>query len=347
MTKLSLYTRSFHPDTNFGMGGLGFHGDSRGFSADKLVTARIYHILTIDLQAASVLAQCDSDPSSNEVIPRILEGREGRAAEILARNELTDWGVPTPPENPISKKMDILPPMKNDYSQKRKKPRHNESVNITPYRKDGDQAVNGRIAYAGKNFAFYGADSDIGHGILGGEISDGGSNTEGGSLKVWKRWGGVVPDLDVTHEFSIRFARSMKTAHITSAISGDGFPNCESFLIDSSNNVLFLASHIRIGTAATQLPGGRALPMSRTMIVADLNEGDIFGEKVNVQLAVDYTGDGSPQEIAGYGELSRADWNRAHTGRDASGNWLRQVEDNVPLPRQTWRSVKEQIRNAF
>ena len=342
MGKLFLYTRSFHPDTNFGMGGLFFEGDGRGFSLNPGVTARVWHILEIDLEAGKLgPARCDSDPSSNAV-PEVINAGTGLvddAAEVVANSVLDPQViVDNPPPANANRVPNIpkLPPMANDYSQPRKKPRHNFSGSVTPYREDGDQSINCRIQYAGKNFAFYGADTDVGHWLLGGNVSDGGSNTDGGHLKVWERWGGVVPDLDVTHEFHIRIARNFESGHITSEITGDGFPNCESFLIDSSSNPLALATHIRIGTAMTQLPGGRALPMSSTMIVSDIQPGDLFGSNTFVQLANDFTGDGSPQEVAKYGNLSTASWNNTHTGRDASGDWIRQLEDNIPIPRQSY-----------
>lgn len=347
MSQFVLVTRSFHPDRNFGIGGLGFHGDARGFSSSMGVTSRITHEVTIDLKGARFTrARCFSDPSSNEVVPRVIELRGHRATEIMVRDELGDKGINVP-QNELTRRGDILPKMENDYSQPRKQPRHNVSGNISPYREDGDQAVNGRLSYAGKNFAFYGADTDMGHWILGGEISDGGSDTRGGSEKVWERWGGMVPDLDVTHEFSFRINRSSKKIHVSSAISGDGFPNCESFLVDSARNVIFLGTHIRIGTAATQLPGGRSLPMTRTLLTVDWLPGDLFGSGVDVDLANDYTGNGSPQEVVGAGQRSLSAWNSSHSGRDASGDWVRSIEDHIPLPRQTLRKIGEQIRRAF
>ncbi|WP_429930606.1 hypothetical protein [Agrobacterium vitis] len=347
MSYFILYTRSFHPDRNFGLGGLGFHGDARGFSSSKKATSRISHQVRIDLKSAQFMdAIARSDRSSNAVIPKVLEGRPERAASMMTRDEMADRGVHIP-ETRLEQMGDKLPEMANDYSQPRKKPRSNVSGQITPYREDGDQSVNGRLSYAGKNFAFYGADTDFGHWALGGDISDGGSDTNGGSVKVWERWGGAVPDLDVTHEFSLRINRTAKTIHISSAISGDGFPNCESFLIDSADNVLLLGTHIRIGTAATQLPGGRALPMTRTLLSVDWMPGDLFGENVKVEIANDYTGNGSPQEIARSGTMTRSQWNAAHTERDASGDWIRSLEDHIPLPRQSLRGLGEQIRSAF
>ncbi len=339
MSRITLYTRSFHPDANFGAGGLGFKGDNRGFSDSLHATARIYSHVTINLVSASfenLIAR--SDPSEN-AIPRALNDLDEASAARL--------GISAGPNGNRVPESLKLPRMRNDYSQERKKPRVNLSGSISPYRPDGDQAVSGRLTYAGKNFAFYFSDTDAGHWFFGGNVSNGESDTEGGSWKVWERWGGVVPDLDVSHEFGIRINRTKQSAHITSAIAGDGFPNCESFLLDTANSTLFLASHIRMGTAATQLPGGRALPMMRTSMIADWQSGDFFGGSVDIHLANDYTGDGSPHQVVASGTMSRSSWNSAHLKRDASGDWLRQVEDNVPLPRQSIRHLKERIRGAF
>ncbi len=299
MSILTLYTRSFHPDEAFGLGGLGFKGDNRGFSSNPAATARIHHIQKIDLQAARFEdAICDSDPSANWALKKI--------------------GVD----------------MSNDYSQKRKKPRHTETPrNITPYRIDGDQSVNIKVKYAGKNFAFFGSNTDAGHAILGGSVSDGGNDTESGSLIPWgDRWSGFVPDLDVTNEVSLRINRIAKKAVVTCRISGDGFPNCESFIIDGAGNVLFLASHIRVGTAMTQLPGGRAISMCYTLLEVDWNTDDTFGSQVMIQFAHDFASSGGPFELTMSGSKSRGAWNQIHTGRDASGPTIRQVEDNVWLP---------------
>jgi hypothetical protein len=299
MGQVTLHTRSFHPDEAFGLGGLGFKGDNRGFSSGLNATARIKHRVLLDLTSAQKGAvSCLSDESSNWALGKV--------------------GIK----------------MSNDYSQERKKPRHNETVTITPYRKDGDQNVDARIKYAGKNFAFFLADTNAGHRFFGGTVSNekDKSDTESGSLIPWgDKFSGFVPDLDVTNHVVMRISRPSNKVHITCNVSGDGFPNCETFLIDGAGGVLFLASHIRYGTAMTQLPGGRAIAMNYTLMEADWNADDTFGSQVNVQFAHDYAGSGGPFELS-RGAMSRGRWNAVHTGRDASGNAARQILDNIPLP---------------
>ena len=328
MSKIKLHTRSFHPDRNFGLGGLGFKGDSRGFSDALGVTSRIKHSLTIDLTAARIgQVSCRSDPSENTVIPSALSGRPEEAIGEVVIGDLQDAGVVSPNTQVprIPRLLPNLPPMQNNYTEARKQPRATLTGNVTAYRTDGDQTVTLELAYAGQNFAFYFADTDVGHAVLS----------------------ATVPDLDVTHKFSMRIDRTLHSAHIVSDIGGDSFPNCESFLVDDANGTCFLGTHIRIGTAATQLPGGRVLPMTYTMCVVDWTAADQFGSNFFVQIANDFTGDGSPQEVASYGGTTRTAWNRLHRRRNASGDWLRQIEDHVPTGRQTWRAMRETVRGWF
>ncbi len=48
MTTYTIHARAFHPDENFGPGGLYFSADNRGFTPDLGVTSRIktYYIYT-------------------------------------------------------------------------------------------------------------------------------------------------------------------------------------------------------------------------------------------------------------------------------------------------------------
>jgi len=320
MSLLILHTRAFHPDKEFGFTGLYYSGDNRGFTADLGVKSRMYHSLEIDLKTTEVtLGPVDSDTSSNYATAKV--------------------GI------------DIS----NDYSQDRKKPRHNNTASITPYREDGDQSVMATVNLAGKNFAFPAADSDVMHKVYGGEVSDGGSDTDSGSVIPFgvqnpvrneegdwtlrspiaktDKFSGFVPDVDLRNELTLRIDRDTMKAFVTCNMTGDGFPNSESFLIDGASNVLFLASHIRIGTAVGQIPGGRHLAIAQTVLTdLDGNADDSFGAKLVVQQALDYTGSGAPHEIA-RGPMSRSAWNTAHTGRDAGGPLSRQIRDNVFLPK--------------
>ena len=188
----------------------------------------------------------------------------------------------------------------------------------------------------------------------GGQVSDGASNTKDGTFFPFEvqspvsfedgveirspleytgqKWSGAVPDLDAANHVALQIDRVKRKANVSCSITGDGFPNCESFIIDSAGNALFLASHVRVGTAMTQLPGNREIAMGRAVLDVDWNPDDSFGAQVTVHVAHDFTGVGSPKEIAS-GTMSRTAWNVAHTSRDASGPLSRQIRDNLPLPR--------------
>ncbi|MDA7423079.1 hypothetical protein, partial [Tritonibacter multivorans] len=65
MTEYTIHSRAFHPDEKFGMGGLGFHGDKRGFSSNLADTSRILAKWSLDfLTATASNERPRSDPST-------------------------------------------------------------------------------------------------------------------------------------------------------------------------------------------------------------------------------------------------------------------------------------------
>lgn len=121
MSILKLYVRSFHPLSNFGVGGLGFHGDNRGFSHDPGVTARIYSISRIDLRNATVAMEAVESGTSSHLV-----------------------GI-----------------LSQDYSDPATKPKFTLfGGTVDPYREDGDQGAQLALAYTGQNFAMPLASND-------------------------------------------------------------------------------------------------------------------------------------------------------------------------------------------
>lgn len=113
MSSLSLHIRSFHPLSNFGPSGLGYHGDDRGFSTSLAVTSRIRMGKRFDLSTAtSSPATLVSDPSSH----------------FLGMNQ--DYTTE-----------ETMPRMTA------------ESVQMDAYRPDGDQGLQAMVGYTGQNFA--------------------------------------------------------------------------------------------------------------------------------------------------------------------------------------------------
>lgn len=120
MTRYTLHCRTFHPDEGFGLGGMGFKGDNRGFSflTDRgRVTSRTGGIWTIDAQGATITQdEIYSDPST------------------------APWGTTS------------------DYSTPAHAPTGTLlRSTVSPYMEDGLQTANLRAHFRGKNQAFTGS----------------------------------------------------------------------------------------------------------------------------------------------------------------------------------------------
>ncbi|MBC9247746.1 hypothetical protein H4P12_13775 [Paracoccus sp. 11-3] len=93
MSIVSIFTRSFHPDKNFGAGGLGFERDNRDFSLQRGVTSRIYHIIDIDLTVGKIVKVfCDSDHSQNAVAHHAVNAAVD-AAETVSHSPVRSLGT--------------------------------------------------------------------------------------------------------------------------------------------------------------------------------------------------------------------------------------------------------------
>jgi hypothetical protein len=57
MTEIALHTRSFHPQENFGAGGLFYERNNRGFATSLGATSSIKHEVVINLEAAKPIAR--------------------------------------------------------------------------------------------------------------------------------------------------------------------------------------------------------------------------------------------------------------------------------------------------
>ncbi|MFP7675842.1 hypothetical protein ACG74X_21185 [Marivita sp. S0852] len=123
MSVLRFFVRSFHPLSNFGVGGLGFHGDNRGFSHDEGVTSRIYAIVQVNLVNGEITSErLGSDPS------------------------VSLFGLIT-----------------QDYADPDTWPKYTLfGGSIDPYRPDGDQGAQVSFAYTGQNFAMPGGNTEWG-----------------------------------------------------------------------------------------------------------------------------------------------------------------------------------------
>ena len=120
MSTLVLHVRSFHPLTNFGLGGLFFHGDGRGFSSSVSVTSRIKSEKHFNLAAAS-----------------------STAATVVSDVSSHPFGMSSDYSDPGTQPHATL-----------------DSAQIDPYRPDGDQGLQSALAYTGQNFAMPWVEND-------------------------------------------------------------------------------------------------------------------------------------------------------------------------------------------
>jgi hypothetical protein len=286
MSLLTLYTRSFHPMPNFGVGGFGYEGDNRDFSFDVGKTARITNINYIDLVAGKL--------------------RKGSTFSHPSRNAV--FG------------------MDQNYSDETLQPTGTINGQVDPYNANGDQHALVFLTYRGQNFAMPGMnnpDKPI-------EIPTASPTGRLGRLElpITPRdvFTTIVPDLDVAMSLDIMVNRTEKTLSFSARMVGDGFPNAESFLMDSNDKPLFCVVHRRIGSASGQLHGNRRIAMASGSAVVAF-PGDRFGSPLTSHWAIDYaTHSGGPIDLIqqnGSKPSDKGAWNKMHLGHDAKGNRLR------------------------
>ncbi|WP_182084193.1 hypothetical protein [Aureimonas sp. ME7] len=224
----------------------------------------------------------------------------------------------------ITKERVFSHPSHNTYSQNKERATENyQDVRtqptgdlsrpaMTPYREGGDQSFSYTFAYRGKNHAFGQWDWDD-------------ANTTVENV--------IIPDLDVTYTVSGTIRRQAREFNINLTMRGDGFPNAEAIFYDTSGNPLFLVSHIRVGTATSQLFGNRRILMGSCSLRTEWLQGDLLGSSAYVLDARDYAGEGSPSTIGPLGQTTVSQWNERHTGRSAVGpESRRRLDDSWPIP---------------
>jgi hypothetical protein len=290
VSRLTLHTRSFHPMSNFGLGGFFYEGDNRDFSTSLRVTSRIKNEVYIDLAAARI--------------------ELGPTRSNSSRNAVFGWE------------------QKYDPKDQRIQPTATLGTQIDPYREDGDQHAQVFLSYRGQNFAMPGMknpDNRIVVPIAGpggppARIPLPGNPTPRNVFET------IVPDLDVTMSLDIMVDRADKTMSFAARMVGDGFPNAESFLLDASSQPLCCVAHRRIGSASGQLHGNRKIAMASGSALVDFPE-DKFGSTLNAYWAIDYAthSGGQIDLISQYGSKpgTRSNWNDMHLKHDAKGDRLR------------------------
>lgn len=212
-----------------------------------------------------------------------------------------------------------------NYSDPRLQPTGTVNGQIDPYREDGDQHAQLFLTYRGQNFAMPGMDKpdqtiEFRVGTAPGIPSHPIRTTPRDVFET------IVPDLDVAMSLDLMVNRSEETISFAARMVGDGFPNAESFLLDSSNSPLFCVVHRRIGSASGQLHGNRRIAMAAGSALVAF-PADKFGSPLTPYWARDYaTHSGGPIDlIAQYGSrpADRNGWNDMHLKHDAKGDRIR------------------------
>lgn len=85
-----------------------------------------------------------------------------------------------------------------------------------------------------------------------------------------------VPSLDVSYEIVMTIDRVSKHMDIVTYVTGDGFPNCEAFIVDTAGTAVFLGVHVRKGAAFISLWGDKKYPMIFSAIRLSLDDNGNF-----------------------------------------------------------------------
>ena len=301
MAIYKIHERAFHPDKGFGMGGMWFKGDDRGFSFMTNATARVWSTLRVNTQTPVMDLTQD-------------------APEFLVRSDPS--AAPT-----------LLGGRSENYTTKETAPTGTALITGGPEVADGIQSITVQIETRGKNHAFpteYLADIRNNTGIR--QVYDylGGKN-----IPMNPETNMLVPDLDVQVAITMVIDRHKKKMRIMSNLTGDGFPNTEVFIYDAADTPLMLNTHHRIGTAAGQLIGNHRHLLGSTVITVDIDGAGNFVGEVKAERCVDFM----PWDTDLLAQ-SRAttfqiyEWNGLHIARTPTekGIFGMDTDDYLPIP---------------
>ncbi|MEC5164262.1 MULTISPECIES: hypothetical protein [unclassified Janthinobacterium] len=240
LAKYEVNVRVFHPNKNFEKLGFRFHGDNRGFSLGESWFSK----------------KTPNGPTSRIWQRYILDmNLQNTGVKTNDRNIGLETESNFSDSGPSGWK--ILSYDGEKYENKAYKPRGtlNAAQVETPH---GGQKIVRLVSHmAGENHAF-----------LTSTVQQRVFNTT------------AVPTLDAFSEVFIRLERVELYMDIVSFTYGDGFPNCESFIKDSSGNKLFLGSHVRIGYPATHLWREQKRLIWGNAIRIEIDKDGNFGDKL-------------------------------------------------------------------
>lgn len=102
-----------------------------------------------------------------------------------------------------------------------------------------------------------------------------------GSPEMQKKTGGsYVPTLDVSYRLLLDLDRDNMHVDIVIYVTGDGFPNCEAFVVDGSGKAVFLGVHVRKGAAPITLALNLDYPMIAVAVRIPLDMNGNFKDTI-------------------------------------------------------------------
>lgn len=94
-----------------------------------------------------------------------------------------------------------------------------------------------------------------------------------------------VPSINVSYQLLVDVDRNRRFVDIVLYVKGDGFPNCEAFVVGPDGQPIFLGVHVRLGTAMFQLIRNRGYPMIACALRLPITRTGAFAGTVGDELA--------------------------------------------------------------
>ncbi len=206
-------------------------------------------------------------------------------------------------------------------------PTSEQIVYTAPDNPDGLRIIRINLRYKGQNLAL----------PWWRRVDPSGHADPNGAFKMPARFAKkIVPYLRVYHELELVVDSANGKMSLHSNIFGSGFPNCESYLVDEFGKKIFLATHVRFGSASGQLWFNSKRAMTHTNIIIDVARALNIGTFVNAVRSWDYMGRRSgparQEDRQNWTSIPTEFWNWLHSTRCPSDSWS-WLRDNFPFYR--------------
>lgn len=130
-----------------------------------------------------------------------------------------------------------------------------------------------------------------------------------------------VPTLNVSYKIRAYINQEDHHIDIITFIKGDGFPNCEAFVVGPDNTRVFLGVHVRKGVAPLSLRGNPKHPMIASAVRLPINKDGSFKGKIADLLRSKPSGKGKPDF------RSISEWNADFRSTSPNGGRSKGLEE--------------------